>query len=278
VSFGGISAVVMAGTNINEMNFKKMPSCMVHWATLYGSEIWETHYITQLLIAGGCRSDDIASVIYAKPEQKLKKITSISVERKVSSQRALMEERPTIIFNTAQALHQFVAYFEHTAVWQEYPKIQVGFNEAPFTGSIAVMAEQHEYMNYKQFKAQHTIEYVDSNESNQVQQNLVLAKAYPEKSTRLTQEEKCYAAIQVLKSAKRAMKKPEFQGILNMLVTELAIPMKRKRENETDMEDQGFAFFDCGNAGVESYTNLNEFKSGLPTGTKKEDDDMEITG
>ncbi len=105
------------------------------------------------------------------------------MERKISSQRALIEERPTITFNTGQALHQYVAYFKHTEVWQEYPKMQVGFNEAPFTGSIAAMTEQHEYLDYEQFKEQHPLVYVDSNESNQVQQKFVLARTKPEKYT-----------------------------------------------------------------------------------------------
>jgi hypothetical protein len=83
VLFGGVSAMVMAGANINEMIFAKIPTHNTHWATLYGSEIQQTHYITQLLIAGGCRQEDIVSVIFAKPEQKLKKISSIIVERRV---------------------------------------------------------------------------------------------------------------------------------------------------------------------------------------------------
>lgn len=73
VVFGGINAMVMASANINEMLFAKTPTNNIHWATLYGSEIQQTHYITQLLIAGGCKQEEIASVIFAKPEQKLKK-------------------------------------------------------------------------------------------------------------------------------------------------------------------------------------------------------------
>jgi hypothetical protein len=239
--------MVMAGANINEMIFLKTPTHNIHWATLYGSEIQQTHYITQLLLAGGCRQEEIVSVIFAKPEQKLKKISSIIIERRVCSQRALTEEKCTIIFATAQALHQFVSYYKNIAVWQEHPKIQIGFNDTPYTGSTAVMAEQREYMGLEQFEKEFPIDYTDSNTNNEVQTKLFASKTGSSNQISMTESQKCHAAINVLKRARSVMSTHMFKPIQDAVIFELGLTTKRAREDNT------FEYFNTGSSGVSEY-------------------------
>jgi hypothetical protein len=91
VSFGGINAMVMAGTCIIEVGYQKATPQKVFWASLHGSELKETGFILHLLIAGGSKSAEISSIIFAKPEPRTNRAISIVRERKVNAQRALMD-------------------------------------------------------------------------------------------------------------------------------------------------------------------------------------------
>ena len=64
------------------------------------------------------------------------------------------------------------------------------------------------------------------------------------------------------------MKKQDFQIVVNRLMSELEIPMKRKRENEdSNVEEHEITFFNLGNAGLHQYTSAN------PSG---KEEDMEV--
>lgn len=80
-------------------------------------------------MAEGNRIADIASVIFAKPEQKLEKTRSIITEKKVNAHKPLVNELCTIIFTSAQALQQFIQQFRHGEAWKTYSNMQIGFTE-----------------------------------------------------------------------------------------------------------------------------------------------------
>ena len=64
------------------------------------------------LHSSATKAGDIKSVLFAKPELRIRKTTSIITARKISAKRALTDEC-TIIFGSLQALHQFVFFFKN---------------------------------------------------------------------------------------------------------------------------------------------------------------------
>jgi hypothetical protein len=144
-----------------------------------------------------------------------------------------------------------VSYYKNTIVWQEHPKIQIGFNDTPYTGSTAVMAEQNEYMGLEQFEKEFPTEYTDSNTNNEVQRRLYASKIGSSSQICMTETQKCYAAIQVLKRARSAMSTYMFQPIQDAVILELGLTSKRRRE------DNNFEYFNTGSEGVNEYEGNN---------------------
>ena len=67
----------------------------------------------------------------------------------------------------------------------------------------------------------------------------------------MTETQKCYAAIQVLKRARSAMSTYMFQPIQDAVILELGLTSKRRRE------DNNFEYFNTGSEGVNEYEGDN---------------------
>ncbi len=61
---------------------------MVYWVSLHESPIIDTRYIVHLILASGNKLTDILSVVFAKPEQRAKKVINILTERRVNARRS----------------------------------------------------------------------------------------------------------------------------------------------------------------------------------------------
>ncbi len=106
----------MAGANIIELAYQKTTPRVMYWVSLHDSQIIDTRYIVHLILASGNKLASILSVVFAKPEQRTKKVINISTERRVNARIALMDEICTIIFTTAQSLQQFIIQFRSASV------------------------------------------------------------------------------------------------------------------------------------------------------------------
>jgi hypothetical protein len=161
LTIGGVHATVLAGNNIQEMVHHKVPPQMSYWATLHGlKEMTDLRYITYLLLASGCRINDICSVIYAKPNLRLRKATSIVAERKIIAKRALADEICTVIFVSQQALHIFITNFRKSSAGQLYPEVQLGFADVVFSNTVQKLGEQHDPIDEETFLSnQSKVEY-----------------------------------------------------------------------------------------------------------------------
>lgn len=76
-------------------------------------------------------------------------------------------------------------------------------------------------MGLEQFEKEYPIEYTDSNTNNEVQQNLYASKIVTPSQTRMTANEKCYAAINILKRARSSMSTLMFKPIQDTVIMEL---------------------------------------------------------
>lgn len=150
---GGVQQVTMSGINATVMAGKPQ---FTYWATLYGfDDLNDLQYNTYLLISGGCRASDICSVIFSKPDLRLRKTIKIASKRKISVKRALVEETCTILFFSDQALHhQFIVNFRNSRPWAMYPEVQLGFADIVFPNTVMKMGEQTEFINQSTFSAQ----------------------------------------------------------------------------------------------------------------------------
>jgi hypothetical protein len=225
VSFGGINAIVMAGPNIIELEYKKAGQQQIHWASLHESELINTRYILHLLESGGTRLTDILSVIFAKPEQRTKKMISIVTERKVNARRALMQERCTIIFTTSQALNQFIQQFRCTRGWRGYPQIQIGFSEENVGTAPIQLMEQQDHMTLNQFKVAYKIFHYLSNERSSKHMELLDAKIQTAVGTLVCIENRCQIALNTLKQGRDELG-DGFSVILNELCREMNLQGK----------------------------------------------------
>jgi hypothetical protein len=129
ITFGGIDAVVMAGANIIELAYQKTTPRVIYSVSLHDSLIIDTKYIVHLILASGNKLANILSVVFAKPEQRTKKVINILTESRVNARRALMDKICTVIFTSAQLLQQFIIQFRSANAWHSQPQIQIGFTD-----------------------------------------------------------------------------------------------------------------------------------------------------
>jgi hypothetical protein len=218
----------MAGTNIIDLGYRKQIPQVVHWAAIHDLEIFDTRYITHLLIAGGNRKTDITSVIFAKPEHRTYKNVSIMVERKVNARRALTDEKCTVIFATAQALQQFVHYFRYVEVWKEFNQVQIGFMEAGMQPSSMQIGEQYDYLNITQYRNKNKLFNYKSNEASSKQGELHASKEQPVEMQGPSIGPKCHTAVAILKRGMKEMEVMDFKEILDELCLSMNLQIKPK--------------------------------------------------
>lgn len=228
IEFGGVSATVMASASIIELGYRKQTPQVIYWAAIHDLEVMDTRYIIQLLKAGGNRASDIISVIFAKPEHRTYKNVSITTERKVNARRALMDEKCTVIFTTAQALQQFIHFFKQIIVWKEYPLAQIGFMDTTINTSTMQIGEQKEIMSLNQYRAKNQLFHYRSNEANAKQLELKESLVHNVEIHDNGIEVKCQSAITTLKKGMREMSSEEFKSILNEICLSMNLQLKPK--------------------------------------------------
>ncbi len=70
----------------------------------------------------------MTNIFYSKADQTLGKQTRTFVgQKKILERRALMQERPTIIFTTPAALQQFLQHLPQTQAWRQLPDVCLGY-------------------------------------------------------------------------------------------------------------------------------------------------------
>jgi hypothetical protein len=175
---------------------------------------------------------DILSVIFAKPEQKMGKATSIITGRKINARRALMEELCTIIFSSAQTLQQFIYQFKHAQVWNEYPNVQIGFAETgPTTTNATMVAHQHECMSPSQYRNAFKVFHYISNEGSTKHTELQMTLTQPLIAAGISMTNRCQIALNTLKKGRQEMNSEEFNGILENLCIEMNLQVREHKED-----------------------------------------------
>lgn len=228
VELSGISATVMAGTNIIELGYRKQITQVVYWAAIHELDIFDTRYITHMLIAGGNRSADIISVIFAKPEHRTYKNISITAERKVNARRALMDEKCTVIFATAQSLQKLVHYFRHVEIWKKHPQIQIGFMDAGTQPCMTQIGEQQSHISVTQYKNRNKLFNYRSNKASGKQRELQDSKERPAEIKGTPIGPKCHTAVAILQKGLKEMEASEFKEILDELCLSMNLQIKQK--------------------------------------------------
>jgi hypothetical protein len=222
VSFGGIDAVVMAGANIIELSYQKATPQVIYWVSLLESTLIDTIYIVHLILASGNKS-----VVFAKPEQRTKKVINILTEKRVNVRRALMDKICTIIFTTAQALQQFIIQFQNAEAWTSQPQKQIGFTEMKASQTIPQIEEQCAHMELNQYKSTNKTFGDQSNVKFTKYTELQASLAQPIVSTRVSIVSRCLIALSALKEeGKQEMDANDFSAILTELCSEMNLQIK----------------------------------------------------
>lgn len=120
--------MMMAGLNIRETQTQLVPFPITNWATIHETPYVPLQYLHYLLQASGVPETDIVSLFYSKADHSPGKQNRTFVgQKKILERRALLQERPTIIFATAMALQQFLQHFPTSAAWKHLPDACLGF-------------------------------------------------------------------------------------------------------------------------------------------------------
>lgn len=226
VELSGVNVTVMAGANIIELGYRKHTPQVVYWAAFHEFEVYDTRYIIHLLKAGGNRLTDIVSVIFATPEHRTYRNVSITTERKVNARRALMDEKCTVIFTTAQALQYFIQFFRQVEVWKEYPQTQIGFMDTGIQLDTLQIGEQYEYISLNQYKLAHKLFHYPSNEATSKQEELQTSRDQPMEMQQIHMGTKCLSAVDTLKKGMKDMPVTEFKQILDEICASMNLQIK----------------------------------------------------
>ncbi len=90
-----------------------------NWATIHETLFLPLRYLHYLLQIAGVPEETVVSIFYSKADQVLGKQTRTFVgHKKILERRALMQERPTVIFATPTALQQFLLHWPETHAWR----------------------------------------------------------------------------------------------------------------------------------------------------------------
>ncbi len=128
LDFGGVHCMLVAGLNIREAPTPLPPIPPTNWASLHDAPPIPLQYLTHLLTLSGIPESEVKSIFYSKADQSLGKQTRTFVgQKKILERRALMSERPTIIFQTSVALQQFIQQFPLSHSWRHLSDACIGF-------------------------------------------------------------------------------------------------------------------------------------------------------
>ncbi len=128
LEFGGIHCMLLAGLNIRETPMKLTPHPPAIWATIHEAPFLPLRYLHYLLQLAGVPEDTVGSIFYSKADQVLGNQARTFVgHKKILERRALMQERPTIIFTTPAALQQFLQHWPQSHASRHFPNACLGY-------------------------------------------------------------------------------------------------------------------------------------------------------